>query len=71
MPVKRENDSGSIRSRRLRDRFAPEAVNEMVEQYREGVTARTVAERFEVSLSTVKRLMKERGVTRAVGSVDR
>ena len=53
-----------VRSRRLRDRFSPVDLQAMVDLYRSGVTARRVAEKFEVSLRSVKRLLREHGVRR-------
>lgn len=53
-----------VRSRRLRDRFSPVDLQAMVDLYRSGVTARRVAEEFEVSLRSVKRLLREHGVRR-------
>ncbi|MGH3710198.1 MAG: helix-turn-helix domain-containing protein [Pseudonocardiaceae bacterium] len=53
-----------IRSRRLRDRLSPDDVQDMIELYRLGSTARQVAEKFDVSLSSVKRLLRQHGVGR-------
>lgn len=53
-----------IRSRRLRDRFPPEDLQAMIDLYRSGVTARQVAEKFGVSLRSVKRLLHQHGVGR-------
>jgi DNA invertase Pin-like site-specific DNA recombinase len=53
-----------IRSRRLRDRFSPEELQTMIDLYRSGVTARQVAEKFGVSLRSVKRLLHQHGVGR-------
>jgi FixJ family two-component response regulator len=55
---------GVIRSRRLRDRLSPGDVQAMIELYRSGSTARQVAEKFDVSLSSVKRLLRQHGVGR-------
>ncbi|MGH3772230.1 MAG: helix-turn-helix domain-containing protein [Pseudonocardiaceae bacterium] len=55
---------GVIRSRRLRDRLSPDDVQAMIELYRLGSTARQVAEKFDVSLSSVKRLLRQHGVGR-------
>lgn len=53
-----------VRSRRLRDRFSSEDLQTMIDLYRPGTTARQVAERFGVSLRSVKRLLHQRGVRR-------
>lgn len=53
-----------IRSRRLRDRFSPEDLQTMIDLYRSGTTAKQVAEKFGVSLRSVKRLLRQRGVRR-------
>jgi hypothetical protein len=53
-----------VRSRRLRDRFPGVDLQAMVDFYRSGVTAMRVAEEFEVSLRSVKRLLREHGVRR-------
>ena len=55
---------GVIRSRRLRDRLSPDDVQAMIELYRLRSTARQVAEKFDVSLSSVKRLLRQHGVGR-------
>ena len=57
-----------IRSRRLRDRFSPEDLQTMIELYRSGATARQVAEKFGVSLRSVKRLLHQHGIHREHGS---
>jgi hypothetical protein len=53
-----------IRSRRLRDRFSLGDLQVMVDLYLSGTTARQVAEKFGVSLRSVKRLLRHRGVRR-------
>ncbi|MGH3707884.1 MAG: helix-turn-helix domain-containing protein [Pseudonocardiaceae bacterium] len=53
-----------IRSRRLRDRFAPDDLQVMVDLYRSGTTAKQLAEKFGVSLRSVKRLLHQHGVRR-------
>jgi transcriptional regulator of aromatic amino acid metabolism len=53
-----------IRSWRLRDRFSPGDFQVMIDLYRSGVTARRVAEKFGVSLSSVKRVLRQHGVDR-------
>jgi hypothetical protein len=53
-----------IRSRGLRDRFPPEDLQAMIDLYGSGITARQVAEKFGVSLRSVKRLLHQQGVRR-------
>jgi Helix-turn-helix domain of resolvase len=53
-----------IRSRRLRDRFSLDDLQVMIDLYRSGSTARQVAEKFGISLSSVKRLLHQHGVRR-------
>jgi hypothetical protein len=53
-----------IRSRRLHDRFSPENLQMMIDLYMSGMTAREVAEKFGVSLRSVKRLLHQHGVRR-------
>jgi hypothetical protein len=53
-----------IRSRRLRDRFSSNDLQVMIDLYRSGITARQVAEKFRVSLSSVKRVLRQHGVHR-------
>jgi Helix-turn-helix domain of resolvase len=52
------------RSRRLRDRFSSEDLQAMIDLYRSGTTAGQVAEKFSVSLRSVKRLLREHQVRR-------
>ena len=52
------------RSRRLRDRFSSEDLQAMMNLYRADTTAREVAEKFGVSLRSVKRLLYQHGVCR-------
>jgi transposase len=52
------------RSRRLRDRFSSEDLQAMIDLYRSGTTAGQVAEKFGVSLRSVKRLLREHQVRR-------
>jgi helix-turn-helix resolvase-like protein len=56
-----------IRSRRLCDRFSPEDLQTMIDLYRSGTTARQVAEKFGVSLRSVKRLLYKHDVHRRPG----
>jgi transposase-like protein len=53
-----------VRSRRLRDRFSQDDLQSMIDLYRSGTTAKQVAEKFGVSLRSVKRLLHEHGVRR-------
>ncbi len=53
-----------VRSRRLRDRFSLDNLQAMIDLYRSGTTARQVAEKFGVSLRSVKRLLRQHGVRR-------
>jgi hypothetical protein len=53
-----------IRSRRLRDRFSSDDLHVMIDIYQSGTTARQVAEKFGVSLRSVKRLLRQHGVRR-------
>jgi hypothetical protein len=53
-----------VRSRRLRDRFSAEGLQDMIDLYKSGVTAKQVAEKFGVSLRSLKRLLQQRGVRR-------
>lgn len=53
-----------VRSRRLTNRYSAEDNVAMVNLYRAGNPATQVAEEYAVSLSTVKRLLRERGVRR-------
>jgi len=53
-----------VRSRRLRDRFSSEDLQTMIDLYRSGATAKQVAEKFGVSLRSVKRLLRQHGIHR-------
>jgi DNA-directed RNA polymerase specialized sigma24 family protein len=55
---------GVIRSRRLRDWLSPDDVEVLIDLYRSGTTARQVAEKFSVSLRSVKRLLHQHRVRR-------
>jgi transposase len=46
------------------DRLAVDGLAAVVEQYRAGVTARELAERYAVSLSTIKRMLRANGARR-------
>jgi transposase-like protein len=51
-------------ARSLCDRFSPEDLQTMIDLYRSGTTARQVAEKFEVSERSIKRLLHRHGVRR-------
>lgn len=51
-----------VRPRRLPDRFSPEDLQSMIELYRSGATAKAGAEKFGVSLRSLKRLLHQHGV---------
>jgi transposase-like protein len=53
-----------VRSRRLCDRFSAEDLQSMIDLYRSGATARQVAEKFGVSVRSVKRLLHQHGIRR-------
>jgi Helix-turn-helix domain of resolvase len=53
-----------IRSRHLRDRFSSDDLQVMLDLYRSGITAKQVAEKFRVSLSSLKRVLRQHGVHR-------
>lgn len=61
---------GSVRSDRaprpwrVGDRLSEADVGGMVSSYQAGMTARELAEHFKISKSSVKRLLRERGVRR-------
>lgn len=49
---------------RVSDRMGATEVERLISCYRDGTTARELAEQFKVSLSSVKRLLRERKVRR-------
>jgi DNA invertase Pin-like site-specific DNA recombinase len=53
-----------VRSRRLRDRFSPKDLQTIIDLYKSGATASQIAEKFGVSLRSMKRLLQQRGVRR-------
>jgi TIR domain len=53
-----------VRSRRLRERFSLEDLRIMIDLYGSGATAREVAEKYGVSLRSIKRLLRQHGVRR-------
>jgi hypothetical protein len=57
-------ERGHTRSRWLRDRFSPSELQAMSDLYRSGATGREVAEKFGVSLCSVKRLLNQHDVCR-------
>jgi hypothetical protein len=48
-----------VRSRRLRDRFSLDDLRVMIDFYKSGTTAREVAEKYGVSLRSIKRLLRQ------------
>lgn len=52
------------RPHKLRDRLSPDQLQAMVDEFAAGATGQQVADRYGVSLRTVKRLLRERGVCR-------
>jgi hypothetical protein len=52
------------RSRWLCDRFSSEDLQVMIDLYRSGITAKQVAEKFSVSLRSVRLLLRRNGVRR-------
>jgi hypothetical protein len=53
-----------VRSRRLPDRFSSKDLQTMIDLYQSGTTARQVAEKFGVSLRSLKRMFHKHGVRR-------
>jgi DNA-directed RNA polymerase specialized sigma24 family protein len=53
-----------IRLRLRRDRFSPDDLQVMIDLYTLGATAKQVAEKFGISLRSVKRLLHQHGVRR-------
>jgi DNA invertase Pin-like site-specific DNA recombinase len=53
-----------VRSRRLRDRFSSDELQTMIDLYKSGTTAKQVAEKFGISLRSIKRLLRQHGVRR-------
>jgi DNA invertase Pin-like site-specific DNA recombinase len=58
------NTASANRSRRLRDRLSPEDHQTIIDLYRSGTRVRQIAEKFSVSLRSVKRLLREHGIRR-------
>lgn len=48
----------------LRDRFSPEDLQTMIDLYKSGATAKQVAEKFDVSVRSVTRLLQQHAVHR-------
>jgi hypothetical protein len=49
---------------RVRDRLNEADMHNLVSGYRTGTTARELAEQFNISKSSIKRLLRERGIRR-------
>jgi hypothetical protein len=47
---------------RITDRLSPSDIGTLIESYLAGSTARLLAERYSVSMTTVKRLLRDNGV---------
>lgn len=63
-PTHRAEESGASRSRWLRDRFPAEELQAMIDLYCAGAPAREVAEKYSISLRSVKCLLQTRGARR-------
>jgi site-specific DNA recombinase len=50
--------------RKLRDRFSPDQLRAMVDEFAAGATGKQVADRYGISVRTLKRLLREQGVRR-------
>jgi hypothetical protein len=48
----------------LRDRFSPEDLQTMIDLYKAGTTAKRVADKFDVSMRSMTRLLHQHGVRR-------
>jgi transposase-like protein len=46
----------------MRERFCTEELQAMIDLYISGATRSQVAERFDISMSSVKRLLRNRGI---------
>ncbi|MCA1606047.1 MAG: hypothetical protein LC808_37265 [Actinobacteria bacterium] len=57
-------------ARLLRDRFSPEELQTMIDLYKAGATARQVAEKFEISERSIKRLLLQHGIRRGGHAAD-
>ena len=63
-PAERQSVASTGRKPRVwsvEDRLPPEKIAAMIEDYRSGSTGREVAEKYEISLSSVRRLMRKHG----------
>jgi predicted DNA binding protein len=49
---------------RISDRLTEADIRSLVSSYRAGTTARELAEQFEISKSSVKQILRERGIRR-------
>jgi DNA invertase Pin-like site-specific DNA recombinase len=55
---------GSLVQQRVMDRLGEAELRRLVSEFREGVTKRELAERYAMSESTVKRILRKRGARR-------
>jgi uncharacterized protein (DUF433 family) len=63
--VKRDRPAvRSVRSMRVRDRLSETDVDEILSQFVAGMTRQALVERYGISLSSVKRLLRRYGVRR-------
>jgi hypothetical protein len=56
--------ASSTRSRCLRDRFTSEDLQTMVDHFVSGTTAQCIADKYGLSVRSVRRLLRERGINR-------
>lgn len=64
-----EPDDGSVRGRaavvwRVRDRLSDDDIAEIIERFQAGTAKRVLAAQYELSVSSVKSLLRQRGVRR-------
>jgi transposase len=52
---------------RVRDRLTGEAVERLIAEFLAGTSKRELAERYEVSFSTIKNILRKYGVRRQLG----
>lgn len=63
-----ENTPAAMRSPHLlRDRLYPDDLQAMIDLYKSSTPAKQVAEKYGVSLSSIKRLLRRHGVRREAG----
>lgn len=55
-------EGANVAPRRISDRFAAHDLNALADAYRSGTTATALATRYGMGLTSVKRLLRERGV---------